>query len=403
MYTCPGEAYPIDRAVHLGRMAAFYAKCRECPHRTDTGTLPPETLDQLAAVWKQSDFGVRFTAEGVTGIYRHQLTVADVRQLAAAFAETLPRNAMPTVLLAGDDRPFVPSLIAAAAEGLRWAGCRVIDVGISSAGCTAWAAAELQAQGAILIGNPSDEPRTIGLKFWGAGGVPLSDPGGLTRLRKALVLGINRPTRSYGPLERRTIEPDYLATLADRFYALRPLRVVLDTGCRSLVRGLRQLSGRVACEIYCVQDHPPAAIAHSPPLPRSAGRTGALGRLVHQRHAHFGLWIDGDGEACQAVDERGQPVAPEALVALLAEALEVVQVTGAEIVAPATREAVHAAMLRERSTLLADTGSRIWFAEPHPAPDALRLVATLLTALSRSDRPMSEALAASLEPAASSE
>jgi hypothetical protein len=31
-FRCPGEQYDISRPVHLARLAAFYSKCRDCPH-----------------------------------------------------------------------------------------------------------------------------------------------------------------------------------------------------------------------------------------------------------------------------------------------------------------------------------------------------------------------------------
>jgi phosphomannomutase len=49
-YCCPGQQHPISRAVHLGRLSAFYPGCRQCPHRDDTGTLSAKQVEQLSAV-----------------------------------------------------------------------------------------------------------------------------------------------------------------------------------------------------------------------------------------------------------------------------------------------------------------------------------------------------------------
>ena len=49
-YRCPGQQHPISRAVHLGRLAAFYPACRQCSHRDDTGTLSPRQVEQLQEV-----------------------------------------------------------------------------------------------------------------------------------------------------------------------------------------------------------------------------------------------------------------------------------------------------------------------------------------------------------------
>jgi len=47
-YLCPGEAAPISRAVHLARLAAFYPRCRDCPHCGDVGGLPRPQPDPIA-------------------------------------------------------------------------------------------------------------------------------------------------------------------------------------------------------------------------------------------------------------------------------------------------------------------------------------------------------------------
>ncbi|HWB00176.1 MAG TPA: hypothetical protein VG713_16900 [Pirellulales bacterium] len=396
MYQCPGEPYAIDRAVHLGRLATFYSKCRECPHRHDTGLLSEATIAQLSEVWSANGgFGARFTAEGVEGVYRNQITVADVRRVASAFgqcARTWQQRTShvsePSVALAGDDRPLVPELIAAAAEGLRWAGCRVIDIGSASSPCAAWSLAALPADAGMLIGNASGQTHQVVVRLWAGAAAPLSEPGRLSTLRKAMLLDTGRPTRTYGPVERRSLESEYLATLADHFHALRPLRVVIDTTCRAVTRYLRQLAARVACDLHFLQDRVDQPSPPSPAPHQAAGvsRLSAIARAVCERNAHFGIWIDGDGEACQVVDERGQKVSTETLVALIGQPLQ--------HESAANREAMYALMAQSHAPIAGGDGGRIWFGDPVPMPDALRALAMLLTALSRSDQLLSEAAAA---------
>src|SRR5438046_1875439 len=96
-YRCPGEDYTISRAVHLARLAAFYPKCRECPHREIqvTRTLPasgslcakdgPELRPVLTALLPRT----LFTDEGVRGIYLNEITRHTAAGIAGAFASRL--------------------------------------------------------------------------------------------------------------------------------------------------------------------------------------------------------------------------------------------------------------------------------------------------------------------------
>ena len=89
VYRCPDELHPITRAVHLGRLAAFYPACRQCPLRDDTGTLSPRQVAQLAETGQQRQTQSVFSDEGVGGVYLNDLTPAAARDIAAAFGVLL--------------------------------------------------------------------------------------------------------------------------------------------------------------------------------------------------------------------------------------------------------------------------------------------------------------------------
>ena len=139
-----------------------------------------------------------------------------------------------------------PELLAAVAEGLRWAGCGVIDVGSATAACVAFAAAHLGAAAGVLVGNPTPRVHTVGLRFWAGGGRPLR-PESIEEIRQVARTGVDRPTRKFGPSRRSQAEIPYLADLAQSYHALRPLRFVLDTPSEPLVGYLEKLLEPVAC------------------------------------------------------------------------------------------------------------------------------------------------------------
>jgi hypothetical protein len=232
-YRCPGEPHPISRAVHLGRLAAFYSACRQCRHRDDTGTLSPRQVAQLDETARQCRPPSVFHDEGAGGVYLNDLTPAAAREIAAAFGVMLqegrgldasassesakseirnPKSEVsnPSVVLAGDGRALTAELVAAVGEGLRYSGCDLLDIGPATAACLALAVHSWgkmgtgtspdagrsgstchgsepvpvfqQAAGGVLVGNPGDEPHQAGLKFWVAGPQPLSAGGSLEPL-----------------------------------------------------------------------------------------------------------------------------------------------------------------------------------------------------------------------------
>ncbi len=403
-YRCPGQGYAISRAVHLGRLARFYPLCQQCPHRHDTATFSARRVRQLDAVHAGQPEPPWFDDEGIAGVGLNTLTRAAVRRLAAALGSLLrsgrlpgsaPR-AVPAVVVGFDGRSATAALLAAASEGLRWAGCEAIEVGAVTAPCLAYAVDHLQAAGGLLIGNPSGHPHTAGMKFWGPGGFPLVAGGRLEQLQQAFEAGVDRPVRRYGPLNRFRADEPYLAAPATHFHALRPLRVVLRTTSGPARDYLQSLVRPVACRMVWV----------------AVGRE-RLGHETRAAAADLAVSVEDDGQRIAVFDERGRAVLPERLLLLLARhrcrdhggivvldsgvsrrVVDALRSQGIDVLgAVSGRAELERAVRGDGVVLGGDAGGRLWHCEiGPPLPDALVSLALLLEVLSVSDRPLSEVL-----------
>jgi phosphomannomutase len=402
-YRCPGERSPVSEAVHLGRLAGFYPACRRCPHGEQTGTLSSRQVKRVQETRRRGQIRPLFHSEGAAGTYLNDLDPASARRMAAALGVYLrrrPRDTSdsPRTIIASDGRPLTPEMVAAVGEGLRWAGCHVVDIGAASAPCTARAIDHLNADGGILVGNPEGRAHTVGLKFWADGARPLSEGEALDTVRRLFETGVDRPTRRYGSLRRLQAEGPYLDGLAESYHALRPLRFLLHTTCPPVLGYLGKLTAEVACEAI--------------PCP---ARPDQLGDQVRAERAHFAVRIDDDGQRCQLWDEGGRPVAEGQLFLLVARHLLAEQ-PGRVIVleeptdiqvarqicasggCPVTSDARRAAMeraMRENGALLGGGPSgRFWYrsADGHTSADGLMTLTLLLKILSRSDRRLSQVL-----------
>ncbi len=382
-YRCPGEPYPISRAIHLGRLAAFYPGCRQCCHRDDTGTLSPRHVERLVESRARGLSGPLFHDEGAGGEYLNDLGPATARDMAAALGVSLRRrlgaHKRPVVAVADDGRPMGRRMLAAVGEGLRWAGCHLVDVGSTSAACLAFAVDHLQTDGGVLVGNPGDRPQCVGLKFWSPGPQPLSAGGSLEPIEQTHQQGVDRPDRTYGTLRRFRADVPYLDALVEHYHALRPLRIVLDTSCGPVVRYVEKLIERVAC------------------------------RTVSEA-AHLSVRIGDDGETAKLLDEQGRPVHALRTLLLVARHLrpavvvledatgashvEAFRTAGCRVELSGPRRAEMAAAMRQHgATLGGGPTGRFWYAATGPPlPDALMTLTLLLVILSRSDRRLSEVL-----------
>ncbi len=413
LYQCPGERQPIARPVHLGRLANFYAACRTCPHREDTALLSGRQIRQLQQIQRHAPRNGLFAGEGMRGTHLTDIHAADIRTAAAAFGILLRRGiaaggSRPTVVIGADGRPLTAELTAAASDGLRYAGCNVVDIGFATAPCVVFAVDHVDADGGLIIGNSTGRPLEVDVRFWSRGGHPLSAGGRLDNLQQIINRGTDRPARSSGSTRRFRADVPYLACLTKYFHALRPLRFVLDTPSAPTRKYLQQLVSAVACEIISIgRGRPAKETDASPPLDH-------LAEAVVRHEAHFGVSVGGDGETLRVVDERGRIVEADRIALLLLDYLDrqhprstfVLEESSHQWIAErlsARQAAVHRA-LPSRETMFAairasgaiaggGPSGRIWFGEMPVVADAFQAIAMLLNILSERDSNLSERLA----------
>jgi phosphomannomutase len=387
-YQCPGETYEISRSIHLGRLASFYPACGGCLHRGDKEMLSARRVKLLDEVHRHAEHAnPLFHREGISGIYLNEIGPEIARRvgqaLGIAVVSSQPDDA-PQVLIATDGRTWTAELAASAADGLRWSGCNVVDFGAATAPCLALAAEGHDAAGTLLVGNHSGKSREVGFSLGGRRGEPMSSPGALDAVRDLLHSPAPRPSRSFGGIERLSADSDYLTQFEEYYHALRPLRLVVETTSLALIRYLERLTSTVAVEIECFSG---ASI-----------ESAKIAERVRAARAHFGIWIDGDGEACRLFDERGELVAVDALVALIMHEIRVER-TAARIVRAedsSNRQLIWKAIRDQRADFAADREGRIWYAGPSTCADALWTITRLLTLLSRGDQPLSELIASAI-------
>ncbi len=436
IYRCPGENYAISRSVHLGRLASFYPACGSCPHGADTTSFSARRARLIRDLHCDRD-GEKslFHGEGVSGEFLNQVGPEVARRIgqtlgihagqslvahrASLGLPTSDAETGPRILFAHDGRPWTAELASAAIDGLRWAGCTTVDSGSTTAPCLVLAAEREEADGALLVGNTSGEISHVGLTLWSMRGEPMSSPGTLDAVRDLFHSPAPRQWFTKCGHERIQIADQYLAQLEPHYHALRPLRIVVNTTSPALMGYLERLTCDVAIEIDRGLGMPTRGDANSEAINTAHDQRKRLERIavrVRAIQAHLGIWIDGDGECCRVIDERGELVPPESLAALfvrevltaqadakivlppqLVEIMPATEQTRAQVIQAAnTRQAIWLAMRQHGADLAADVNGRFWLIGEPACADALKALTVLLSLLSRSDRPLSELIASAI-------
>jgi len=251
----------------------------------------------------------------IRGIVGGNLRIADAVALGMAFGSELVARGGRDVVVGRDGRVSSPDLAAALVDGLTATGLDVLQIGCGPTPMLQFAVAELGADGGVMVTASHNPANHNGFKMT-LRGRPLFGPDiralGRRAETGAFVSG-EGSVASYDVLEA------YVARLVRGVDLARPLNVVWDCGSgatgpvvRELVRGL---PGRHTLLFDAVD----GAFPHHHPDPAVPENLAHLIDAVHAAGADVGFAFDGDGDRIGVVDDAGEILWGDRVLALLAE------------------------------------------------------------------------------------
>ncbi|MDA0566173.1 phosphomannomutase/phosphoglucomutase [Streptomonospora sp. S1-112] len=279
------------------------------------------------------DLGQIFKAYDIRGIVPDTLDADTARSIGAAFARVADA---PSVVVAYDMRPSSPELAAAFAEGVTGQGVDVVMAGLGSTDMLYFASGHLDMPGAMFTAshNPA---QYNGIKMCRAGAAPIGSDSGLADIRRLAEEGV-APAATTGTVSERDLLTEYaryLRSLVDLSGA-RTLSVVVDAGNGMGGYTVPAVLGGDRLEALPLRIEPlyfelDGTFPNHPANPLDYANLVDLQAKVRETGADIGLAFDGDADRCFVVDERGEPVPPSAITAMVA-AQELAREPGATVI-----------------------------------------------------------------------
>jgi phosphomannomutase len=265
--------------------------------------------------WVRDLSGV-FKAYDIRGLVGEQLDNDLVRDTGAAFAR---RVGGPAIVIGHDMRPSSPGLASAFAAGAGQEGVDVIMIGLASTDMLYFASGHLDLPGAMF--TASHNPAAYnGIKLCRAGAAPVGQDTGLADIRREVEQGVPPSGKTPGRLETRDLLAEYAAYLR-RLVDLsgsRPLTVVVDAGNGMGGYTVPSVFQGLPIEIVPMYFELDGSFPNHEANPLDPKNIVDLQARVREVGADAGLAFDGDADRCFVVDERGNPVSPSAITALVA-------------------------------------------------------------------------------------
>ncbi len=260
-----------------------------------------------------------FKAYDIRGLAYSELDAAFAHRLGRTLATFLDCNAL---AVGRDIRESSPALHAAFISGLMESGCDVHDIGINTTGALYHATDNLDVDGGVMITASHNPPEYNGFKMCRGTAAMAGDE--IQELRAAFEAGefrgVNRGQRQRG---RHIVLTDFTDAYIEAVALaaspiLRPVHVVIDAANAvpgPLIERIRERMSGHGAALFCEWDN---TFPNHSPDPTRIENMQHLAAAVIETGAEFGVGIDGDGDRVGVVDEKGNFIYPDRILAVIA-------------------------------------------------------------------------------------
>ncbi|MFF0163352.1 phosphomannomutase/phosphoglucomutase [Streptomyces sp. NPDC005263] len=267
-----------------------------------------------------ADLSQLVKAYDVRGVVPDQWDESLAELFGAAFVQVTDASA---IVIGHDMRPSSPGLSRAFARGAAARGVDVTEIGLCSTDQLYYASGALNLPGAMFTAshNPA---RYNGIKMCRAGASPVGQDTGLAEVRELVEewseSGAPEPAAAPGTITRQDTLRDYAAYLRSLvdLTSVSRLKVVVDAGNGMGGHTVPTVFAGLPLDLVPMYFELDGTFPNHEANPLDPANIVDLQKRVREEGADLGIAFDGDADRCFVVDERGDPVSPSAVTALVA-------------------------------------------------------------------------------------
>ena len=266
--------------------------------------------------------GRLFGTDGVRGVANSELTCELALQIgrAAAMVLTDSNHRHPKILIGKDTRLSSDMLEAALTAGLCSVGANVVQLGVIPTPAVAYLVGKYKADAGVMLTASHNPCEFNGIKIFSGDGYKLPDA--LEEQIEAIVLDhkATPPTPTGGDVGSVSTAPNVVRDYIDHIkstvpFALTGMRIAIDCANGAASRTAEQLFTELGATCYMLSNHPDGVNVND-----NCGSTHMepLMAYVKENHLDAGVAFDGDADRCLAVDDKGNLVDGDFVMAICA-------------------------------------------------------------------------------------
>jgi phosphomannomutase len=256
-----------------------------------------------------------FKAYDIRGVYNKDFNKDDVYKIGYFLPELL---AAEKVLVGYDDRESTPEVFEALAEGITDSGADVYKIGYATTPMVYYGTAKYGYNASVMITASHNPPEYNGLKISRENALPVGYDSGLKELEEMIESREINPVspKKKGSILEHKIKEEYIKFQKSYLPDLSNLDISIDisNGMTAIISN--QIFGDRPHYIYNELD---GTFPNHEANPLAAENREDLKKLLLENNSDIGLIFDGDGDRVMFLDEMGEFIAPDLIIALLAE------------------------------------------------------------------------------------
>lgn len=260
-----------------------------------------------------------FKTYDVRGVFGRDFDQEGAYSIGRAFVDFLGKK-NPKIAVGRDNRISSPELFGALSRGITEGGGTVFDIGLATTPLLYFSVVKLKADGGINITASHNPAQYNGFKLTREKAIPVSGETGLMEIRN-IALESDFKQSGKGKIVKKDTTKDYVKFNLKDFKKGRPLKIVIDTA--NAVSGIMvpKIFGKMGHEIIHIFSELDGTFPNHNPDPLVKDNLRTICDAVREKNADLGVAFDGDGDRMFLIDEKGEVVAGDMIIALMTDSI----------------------------------------------------------------------------------
>ncbi|MBN2637822.1 MAG: phosphomannomutase/phosphoglucomutase [Bacteroidales bacterium] len=253
-----------------------------------------------------------FKAYDIRGVYGRDLNPEIVYRIGYFLPRVLP---MKEILVGRDIRLSSDEMFESLSRGLTDAGINVVDAGLTTTPMVYWGTGKYNFDASVMITASHNPKEHNGLKVSARHVLPVGYDTGLGRLEKLVESDEPVVVKQKGSVRSLDMKPDYLEFLSTykQDYSDLNLSIDFSNGMSTLFKN--DLFGN---KYFPLNDTCDGTFPGHEPNPLEPENQEQIKEAVLKNKSDLGVIFDGDADRVMFIDEKGQFISPDLIIAVFA-------------------------------------------------------------------------------------